>query len=89
MRTLQEAIEFGQTAAMYQRLRKEHPTMPAKLVHGYTRDGGFSASFEEYACSVTTGHRWTYTGAQYGGDDESYGGEGRCYCCRCGADGDA
>jgi len=34
-------------------------------------------------------HRWVYTGTQYGGDDESYRGEGRCYCELCGADGDA
>ncbi len=31
-------------------------------------------------------HEWAYTGAAYGGDDP---GEGRCYCVRCGADGDA
>ena len=35
------------------------------------------------------GHEWAYTGTQYGGDDESYHGEGRCYCIHCGADGDA
>lgn len=32
-------------------------------------------------------HEWNYTGVQYGGDDESYHGEGRCYCVLCGADG--
>lgn len=35
------------------------------------------------------GHVWVYTGSSYGGDDESYHGEGRCYCELCGADGDA
>ena len=35
------------------------------------------------------GHEWAYTGTAYGGDDESYHGEGRCYCIHCGADGDA
>jgi hypothetical protein len=35
------------------------------------------------------GHVWAYTGAAYGGDDESYHGEGRVYCEICGADGDA
>lgn len=35
------------------------------------------------------GHEWAYTGTQYGGDDERWGGEGRCYCIHCGADGDA
>jgi hypothetical protein len=34
-------------------------------------------------------HEWSYTGSAYGGDEDSYGGEGRCYCCKCGADGDA
>lgn len=34
-------------------------------------------------------HDWAFTGAAYGGDDESYHGEGRVYCQRCGADGDA
>lgn len=34
-------------------------------------------------------HDWSYTGTAYGGEDESYHGEGRCYCSLCGADGDA
>lgn len=34
-------------------------------------------------------HEWAYTGTAYGGDDESYMGEGRCYCVHCDADGDA
>lgn len=29
------------------------------------------------------------TGTAYGGDDDSFFGEGRCYCEHCGADGDA
>lgn len=35
------------------------------------------------------GHEWAFTGTQYGGDDESYSGEGRSICVHCGADGDA
>lgn len=35
------------------------------------------------------GHEWAYTGSAYGGDEDSYHGEGRCYCIHCGADGDA
>lgn len=35
------------------------------------------------------GHKWAYTGTAYGGDDESYRGEGRVYCEHCDADGDA
>jgi hypothetical protein len=34
-------------------------------------------------------HEWAYTGTAYGGDDERWHGEGRCYCIHCGADGDA
>lgn len=41
------------------------------------------------ACSDPGGHSWVYSGTAYGGDDESYFGEGRCYCEFCGADGDA
>jgi hypothetical protein len=40
-------------------------------------------------CSNPGGHKWAYTGTQYGGDDERWQGEGRCYCQHCGADGDA
>ena len=35
------------------------------------------------------GHEFVCTGSAYGGDDESFHGEGRCYCIHCGADGDA
>ena len=34
-------------------------------------------------------HKWVYTGTNYGDDDPSWNGEGRCYCIECGADGDA
>lgn len=40
---------------------------------------------EEEICN----HEWSYTGSAYGGDDDSYHGEGRVYCTKCGADGDA
>ena len=39
---------------------------------------------EEESCL----HEWVYTGTAYGGDDESYSGEGRVYCSLCGEDGD-
>lgn len=35
------------------------------------------------------GHKFAYTGTQYGGDDDRFHGEGRAYCEHCGADGDA
>jgi hypothetical protein len=40
-------------------------------------------------CKNPGGRSWVYTGTAYGGDDDSYFGEGRCYCEHCGADGDA
>lgn len=50
-----------------------------------------SAVFDdgEPRCTHPGGHSWAFTGTQYGGDDDSYHGEGRCYCEHCGADGDA
>lgn len=44
---------------------------------------------DDDACTNPGGHKWAYTGTQYGGDDERWQGEGRCYCEHCGADGDA
>lgn len=43
----------------------------------------------EPRCTNPEGHEWAYSGSAYGGDDDSYCGEGRCYCVWCGADGDA
>lgn len=50
----------------------------------YTRDDDDPAA----TCPGPQGHEWVYTGTQYGGDDERWNGEGRCYCLHCGADGD-
>jgi hypothetical protein len=44
---------------------------------------------DEPACSNPEGHEWVCSGTSYGGDDERWMGEGRCYCLHCGADGDA
>lgn len=46
-----------------------------------------AAELEEYEDCCA--HEWAYTGTAYGGDDERWMGEGRCYCIKCGADGDA
>lgn len=40
-------------------------------------------------CTHSGGHEWTFTGTAYGGDDDRWHGEGRCFCMHCGADGDA
>jgi hypothetical protein len=47
------------------------------------------ADSDPAACSNPRGHSWVYTGTAYGGEDERWQGEGRCYCEHCGADGDA
>lgn len=39
-------------------------------------------------CTNPRGHSFQCTGTSYGGDDERWHGEGRCYCIFCGADGD-
>ena len=44
---------------------------------------------DEPKCTNPEGHSFVCSGTAYGGDDESYRGEGRCYCEWCGADGDA
>lgn len=43
---------------------------------------------DDDACENPGGHKFVCTGTAYGGDDESYHGEGRCYCVYCGKDGD-
>lgn len=44
---------------------------------------------EPGGCTHPRGHSFVFTGTAYGGDDDSYMGEGRSYCEHCGADGDA
>jgi hypothetical protein len=87
--TFDRLLSLAEVAPSYLKLRSEHPAVPAKLVHLYLQEPGNDATFEEFVCRVTTGHRWSYSGTAYGGDDESYHGEGRCLCSHCGADGDA
>ena len=91
IRTLRQAFEFGLIANAYADLRRQHPDVPARLAHQYARDGGDggAANFDQFVCGITRGHSWSYTGSNYGGDDERFGGDGRCLCAYCGADGDA
>lgn len=77
--------ERARNAKTYVILREKHPEVPAAKVWGWMHsDGG--ESLAEYLCP---GHRWICTGSAYGGDDDSYMGEGRVYCSLCGKDGDA
>lgn len=87
MRTLTQAIAFGETAAEYQRLRQQHPTEPARHVKRYidAQAQAYGLTLQQFECK----HEFAYTGTQYGGDDDSYRGEGRCYCVHCGLDGDS
>lgn len=88
MRTLAQAAEFGRIAREYLHLRREHPTVRALVVKRYIHDDE-GLTLEQFECAAERGHSWSYTGVAYGGDDESFGGEGRAYCCYCRADGDA
>lgn len=88
MRTLAETVAFGQVAAQYQQLRQRYPAMRAITIKRYISDD-VGLTPEQFECETERGHRWAFTGTAYGGDDSSYMGEGRCYCSRCGADGDA
>ena len=72
-------------APAYQALRREYPTIPARSVKAYLDEPGDNANLVEFTCA----HDFAYTGTAYGGDDERWMGEGRCYCLKCGKDGDA
>lgn len=87
-RTFAQTIHFGQTAGAYQDLRRQHPLVPAKVIHRYIKDD-HGLPMAQFYCETEVGHQWRYSGSAYDGDDDSFGGEGRCYCCLCGADGDA
>lgn len=69
----------------YQQMRREHPERGAADVWRFVHHEE-GMTFEQFTCP---GHEWTYTGTAYGGDDDSYMGEGRCFCANCGMDGDA
>lgn len=88
IRTFEEVQEFAYVAKSYHALRAACPEIPAYLIHGYLRSDGLG-TLEQYICERTQGHRWSYTGTAYGGDDDRYHGEGRALCSNCGADGDA
>lgn len=68
----------------------------AKLCERCCGNGELGATEDDLASASEIGsnnpfcpHDWSYTGSTYGGDEDSYHGEGRCYCSICGADGDA
>jgi hypothetical protein len=88
LRSFEDLQSFARLARQYRSLREVKPQVPARYIVGFLRSDE-ALTLEQYLCSVTTGHRWAYTGTAYGGDDERYHGEGRCYCSHCGADGDA
>ena len=86
---LSTALAIAPILPAYAQLRAVYPHVPARLVHQYLRDDE-GLTFEQFVCAHTgKGHQWACSGSAYGGDDDSYHGEGRSYCCHCGADGDA
>lgn len=91
MRALQVLSERAIVHAQYFTLRAEHPTAKPATCLSYARGDHdpTNATFEQHQCAVERGHGFTYTGTQYGGDDDRWSGEGRCLCAYCGADGDA
>jgi hypothetical protein len=88
LQTFEQAIAFGVLASQYHQLRIEHPEIAALTVYQYLRDDQ-GLTISQFECATKRGHSWGFTGSDYGGDDEGYRGEGRCYCRFCGADGDA
>lgn len=88
IRTLADAVRFGEIAGQYVRLRRDYPLMRAVTIKRYI-DSDTYLQPEQFMCETELGHRFAYSGTAYGGDDDSYHGEGRAYCMHCGADGDA
>lgn len=88
VRSFDDAIQFGQVASQYRALRAAHPTMRALTIKRYIADDQGLTPLQ-FECATERGHEWSFSGTAYGGDDSSYFGEGRSYCCRCNADGDA
>lgn len=81
------ALRLAPIVPAYAQLRFAQPLIPARLVLSYLRDNE-GLSFDQFVCAHTHGHSWTFAGTAYGGEDDSYHGEGRSYCALCGADGD-
>jgi hypothetical protein len=83
-------MEKAERAVTYYRIRGTHPEIPARHAFAWAHgNGDRDANLQEFMCRITRGHSFGYSGTAYGGDDESYHGEGRCICGYCGADGDA
>lgn len=85
--TTQALQDFLDLARCYQDVRARRPDVPAVEALSAVRAmmDGDAANLDEALCP---GHNFAYTGTQYGGDDERWGGEGRCFCIYCGKDGD-
>lgn len=68
-----EALQIAERAHWYAKLRAEDAARPAAKVWRYIREAD-GISYEEFHCR----HDWVIS-------EET----DRCYCCKCGADGDA
>lgn len=72
--------------------RKNGGDLPLLLRRGARQRRGVRLTCEAEGISRAQAqcqHVWSYSGTAYGGDDERYHGDGRCYCSLCGLDGDA
>lgn len=85
--SIEAAVRFGDLARRFADARREFPGRAAAAVlDGVRKSEEWGVPLVEAMCP---GHEWAYTGSAYGGDDDRWHGEGRCYCVWCGADGDA
>ena len=81
--TFSKLERLAAIAPEYRTFRAKHPEVSAQKALTYLRASP-AESFEQFFCA----HEFAFTGTAYGGDDTSYHGEGRCYCSKCGLDGD-
>jgi hypothetical protein len=77
--------DFGDNKIVLQRARDSF----ASLVDVHAGEVASEPELDPGQRGPCPGHEFVCTGTAYGGDDESYHGEGRSYCIHCGADGDA
>lgn len=85
MITFERIAALAELAPQYRALRQARPEIPARDVHRYLNSDEGYLTIDQFLCA----HTWGYSGTAYGGDDESYHGEGRAYCLNCGMDGDS
>lgn len=78
-------------AAEYERLRRAHPELSARVIFLWLTEGSEGClTFEQFICERTTGHSWNHTPGE--ADEAFLSGDyenDNVRCSYCGADGDA